>query len=92
MLTNDLELTRFYDIHALMLLTGLLWVLCHVNQYNISGYDIRCRSTFRPDPELAIFRYIPTHILLQHIWTVQSHVESDVQERLVLYVDAYKSA
>ena len=43
-LTNDLELTRFDNIHAPMLYTDS----------KISGRDIQCRLTFRSDLALEL--------------------------------------
>jgi len=54
LLTNYLELTRFYDIQALMLLVS-----------KISGCNIQFHSTFWLNPELELdIRYIPTFITI----------------------------
>ena len=56
-LTNDWELTRFYDKHSLMLNVYYILIVVYfpptrqrVLLSTISGCDIRCRSTFWPYP------------------------------------------
>ena len=60
-ITNDSELTRFYDIHALR---PLQRVLCHVIEYNIrlrypDGCSSTCWSDSDPEPDIC---YIPNRL------------------------------
>jgi len=45
-----------------VILTGLYSGFCVTYVHKISGCDIQCRSTFRPEPDTIV--HIPTHIAL----------------------------